>query len=191
MCCHHTFPSHARTPRCFERQLTFSARRPRTIGELLVERSQRLQQILQMSAVAGHKGSGEAASVVGTCVRAPRSRCWAFLALWCLMLATEGWIYQPSTLPRPRPLICGRVVSFGASGSAREAVLRETAKSRQSGSPRAGPSPRVARGPRSAVAFTADGTFTICREQSLRIHELSLSLKRLTHDPDARRQRRR
>ena len=72
-------------------------------------------------------------------VRAPQSRCWAFLALWCLMLATEGWFYQPSTLPRPRPLICGRVVTFGTSGSAREAVLRETAKSRQPGSPRAGP----------------------------------------------------
>ena len=72
-------------------------------------------------------------------VRAPQSRCWAFLALWCLMLATEGWFYQPSTLPRPRPLICGRVVTFGTSGSAQEAVLRETAKSRQPGSPRAGP----------------------------------------------------
>lgn len=43
--------------------------------------------------------------VVCAHVRAPRSRCWAFLGLWRLMAAAEGWIYQPSMLPLPRPLI--------------------------------------------------------------------------------------
>ena len=43
--------------------------------------------------------------VVCAHVRAPRSRCWAFLGLWRLMAAAEGWIYQPLMLPLPRPLI--------------------------------------------------------------------------------------
>ena len=60
--------------------------------------------------------------VICTRVRAPRSRCWAFMAVWRLMVAPEGWIFQPSAPVWPRPLICGRVVSFGASGSAWEAV---------------------------------------------------------------------
>ena len=95
------------------------------------------------AAYAGARGRGPRGSrrgrAVCTHVRAPRSRCWAFLALWRLMLAAEGRIYRPSTPVRPRLLVCGRLVPFGASGSAWEAAIPETAEARHLAPPTAGP----------------------------------------------------
>ena len=85
----------------------------------------------------------------------PRTRCVAFQGFWRLMVAAEGWIFQPSTLPRPRPLICGRVARFGAFWGVWDACIKRNTKSSLPVPPSSAPSPARRRQDLCPMNFTA------------------------------------
>ena len=58
----------------------------------------------------------------------PRSRCWAFLGLWCMVLGAEDGFNHPQPAGSDRPLICGREGRFGAFRGVWDACTKRNVK---------------------------------------------------------------
>ena len=62
-------------------------------------------------------------------VMAPRSRCVAFLGLWCMVHGAEDFCKRPKPTGPNRTLLCGQECCFGAFGGVWNACMKRNTKS--------------------------------------------------------------